>query len=436
MASRETELPFVLRAAILSTGDELTSGLTVDTNSNFIADRLSEAGIDVVAVITVGDDPERIRWAFEQALERADLVLSTGGLGPTADDLTTETLAATLGRGLRFDPQVAERIRAMFRSIGREMPENNLRQANFPEGAEVIPNPLGTAPGYRIETEWRGRRRWVVVLPGVPREMKPMFEERVLPWIRSLDRSGLVCRSHVFQTFGASESALDAMVAGSISPQEARLSFRAAFPQISVRITVRDRPEALEQRLAPLVERVRSRIGNFVFGEGSSTMEGVVLEELRRRSASLAVAESCTGGLLAQRLTSVPGSSDVFRGGFVAYSPQAKQSMLGVAAETLERFGAVSEPVAREMAVGARERLGADVAVAVTGVAGPGGGTPQTPVGTVVFALAAAQTLVSRRYSLWGDREWVRLLASQIGLDWVRRWALGSNPAESLAFRR
>ena len=424
------------RAVILSTGDELTSGLTVDTNSNWLADKLFEIGIDLVAVLTVGDDPERIRWAFTAGLDRADLVISTGGLGPTADDLTTEVLAATLGRSVVFDEASAEHIRALFRSISREMPENNLRQANFPQGAVILPNPLGTAPGYRVETEWKGRTRHVIVMPGVPREMKPMTENVVLPWLRSLDPSGRVFLSRSFQTFGASESALDEMMQGAVRPEEGRLSFRAAFPQISVRVTVQGEPREAEQKIATLVERVRQRIGEYVFGEGADTMEGVVNRLLRERGWRLAVAESCTGGLVSQRMTNVPGSSQVFAGGLVAYTEDVKRSTLGVNGETLERHGAVSEEVSREMAAGARRVTGADVAVSVTGVAGPDGGSEEKPVGTVFIGFAAPDRVVSRRYKLWGTRDWIRLLASQIALDWVRRHALGHRPEESLLIRK
>ncbi len=424
------------KAVILSTGDELTSGITVDTNSNHLADKLFEIGIDLVAVLTVGDDAERIRWAFENGLDRADLILATGGLGPTADDLTTETLAATLGRKVRFDEEVAERIRQMFRAINREMPENNLRQANFPDGAVVLATPLGTAPGYRLEVEWKGKTRYVVVMPGVPREMKPMMEGTVLPWLRSLDESGEVYQSASFQTFGASESALDAMLENVIRPDEARLSFRAAFPQISVRVTVRGRAGEVERKLATLAERVRGRIGDYVFGEGTATMEGVVKDLLQRRGWRLALSESVTGGLVAQRLTSVSGSSKVLAGAFVAYTPEVKQGMLGVGADTLERHGPVSAETTREMAEGARRACGADLAVALTGWAGPDGGTPEDPLGTVYVALSAPSVLASRRYKLWSTRDWIRLLASQIALDWVRRHALGLSPEESLVIRK
>lgn len=426
----------IRRAAILSTGDELTSGITVDTNSNWIADKLFAEGIELAAVITVGDDPDRIRWAFEQALDSADLVISTGGLGPTADDLTTEVLAATIGQGLRFDEEQAESIRALFRSIGRTMPENNLRQAYFPERATIVANPGGTAAGYRVAVERGGRERWVVVLPGVPREMKPMIENTVLPWLRSLDPSGMVYATRSFQTFGASESGLDEMMKGAIAPDEGRVSFRAAFPQISVRITVRDRPEEAERRLDRLAERVHERIGAHVYGQGADTMEGVVVAALRRRGARLSVAESCTGGLVANRVTNVPGSSTVFDGGILAYSSELKKSLLGVRPETLELHGVVSEETAREMAEGARRATGSTVAVAVTGVAGPDGGTAETPVGTVCVGFAAPDFAGARRYQLWGARDWIKLLASQIALDWVRRWAIGLPPGESRLIRR
>ncbi|MGH7804185.1 MAG: competence/damage-inducible protein A [Candidatus Binatia bacterium] len=426
----------IRRAVILSTGDELTSGITVDTNSNWLADKLFAEGIDLVAVLTVGDDPKRIRWAFESGIELADLVLSTGGLGPTADDLTTDVLAETLGVPLRFDEAEAERCRALFRSIAREMPENNLRQARFPEGSVIVPNPLGTAAGYRAKVVRDGAERHIVVLPGVPREMKPMIEDTVLPWIRSLDESGQIYCSRSFNTFGASESALDEMMAGTIEPEEGKLSFRAAFPQISVRVTVRGRPEEAERRLAALAAKVRERIGAVVFGEDAETMEGVVVANLRKRGWRLAFAESCTGGLVGNRLTNVPGSYTVFDGSIVAYTPELKRTLLGVSAETLEKHGVVSEETAREMAAGARRVTGADVAVSVTGVAGPDGGTKETPVGTVCIGLAAEGASLSRRYTLWGTRDWIKLLASQIALDWVRRHTLGTPASESLLIRR
>jgi len=423
-------------AAILSTGDELTTGRTLDTNANYIADKLVAAGFDVVAILVVGDYPERILWAWREALRLADVVLSTGGLGPTADDLTTETVAQLTGRALIMDDAVADRIRQMFAAMNRVMPENNLKQAQFPEGAEIIANALGTAPGFRLDLHTEHGERHLIVLPGVPREMKPMIEEQVIPWLERNRGSNEVYLSHVFQTFGISESALDELVAAAAVPEDARIAFRAAFPQISVRLTVHGAPEAVPQRLAQFAAQLRQHIGTYAYGEGDTTMEAVVGQMLATRAMKLGVAESCTGGLIAHRLTNVPGSSKYLKGGVIAYSDKVKQQKLGVSHATLRAHGAVSEETAREMAAGVRGQLKCDLGLAVTGIAGPDGGSPEKPVGTVCVALAVPETVYSRRYQLWGNREWVKLLASQVALDWVRRYLLGSDPTESGILRR
>jgi nicotinamide-nucleotide amidase len=410
----------IARAVVLSTGDELTTGRIVDSNSSWIADKLFEIGVDLVGVLTVGDYPDRLAWAWTQAFELADVVISTGGIGPTADDLTSEVLARVLGVPLVVDGASAERIRQMFAAIGREMPENNLKQALMPAGAVVVPNGLGTAPGYRVARAGK----WGVVLPGVPREMKPMMEETVLPWIRSL-RGGDVYLARVFQTFGLSESGLDEIVAGVVDPAEGRLSFRASFPEISLRVVVHGSPEEAGRRLEQVAARLRERLGPWVYGEGTATMEEVAGHALAERGLTVATAESVSGGLIAHRLTQVPRSSEWVRGGIVAYGPAAKEALLGVGADTLAAHGAVSAEVATEMAAGARRALGASIGIATTGVAGPEGGTAETPVGTVVFGLAAESGVFTHRYQLWGTRDWVKLLASQIALDWLRRHALG-----------
>lgn len=413
----------IARAAILSTGDELTTGRIVDSNSSWIADKLFEMGVDLVAVLTVGDYPDRLAWAWSRAFELADVVISTGGIGPTADDLTSEVLADVLGVRLVEDTASAERIRQMFAAISREMPENNLKQALMPAGSVVIPNGLGTAPGYRVARDGK----WGVVLPGVPREMKPMMEETVLPWIRSVRslRGGDVYLARVFQTFGLSESGLDEMVAGVVDPAEGRVSFRASFPEISLRVVVHGSADEAGPRLEQVAARLRERLGPWVYGEGAVTMEEVVGRALAERGLTVGTAESCTGGLIAHRLTQVPSSSEWVRGGVVAYGPSAKDTLLGVRAETLAAHGAVSAEVAAEMAAGARRVLGSSLGIAATGVAGPEGGTAEIPVGTVVFGLAAESGTFTHRYQLWGTRDWVKLLASQIALDWLRRHALG-----------
>jgi len=424
-----------LRVAIVSTGEELTTGKIADTNARWLADRCSGLGIDVYAVLVVGDHRERITWAWERALEVAEVVLATGGLGPTSDDLTTETVAALLGEKLRFDEVSADSIRKIFATMGRPMPETNLRQAWFPESATILGNPLGTAPGYRIsrEREVAGTRsvRHLVVMPGVPREMKLMFDDSVVPWLVGLPGVGAPPVTRVFQTFGMSESALGERVAALAGIDEVRVSYRASFPKIAVTLSLPGTEPGAEERLDALAARVREALGPVVYAEGEVTMEEEVGRVLCARGATVAVAESCTGGLIGHRLTEVPGSSAYFLAGFVTYANQAKTAVLGVSSDTLDRFGAVSEETVREMAAGARLRTGADVAVATSGVAGPGGGSEQLPVGTVCFGLDADGVQLSRRHRLWGTRQWVKLLTSQLALDWVRRWALGLPVLES-----
>ena len=419
------------RAVILSTGDELTTGRIADTNAQWLADKLFEMGVDVVAVLTVGDFPDRLEWAWRRALELGDLVLSTGGIGPTADDLTTETIGKVLGRPLVEDAPSADRIRRFFASRGVEMPLNNLKQALFPDGAVIVPNPQGTAPGYRVEVNGKH----LVVLPGVPREMKPMVEDTVLPWVRS-QRGGEVYLAHTFQTFGISESGLDELVSGAVHPAEGRVSFRASFPEISLRVVVNGTPDAAKARLERAATALRARIGAYCYGEGATTMEQEVGNALRAKGLRVAVAESCTGGLIAHRITNVAGSSEYFVGGIGAYSNAVKMRQLGVQAATIDRHGAVSEQTAREMATGVRTALGADVAVGTTGVAGPGGGTAEKPVGTVCLALAWEGGVTATTQQLWGSRDWVKLLASQVALDMIRRHALGLPAWDPGLFRR
>src|SRR5215471_15930940 len=302
------------RASILSTGDEITTGKVVDTNANYIADQLVEAGIEVVSVLTVGDVAERIVWAWQQAIAHADVVISTGGIGPTADDLTTELVAKVAGVDLFFSEEVAERIRRVFASLNRPMPENNLKQARFPAGSVIVPNHLGTAPGYRLDLDTPHGRKHLIILPGVPREMKPMMEETVLPWLREMRGSSDVFLTRTFQTFGISESGLDEAVKGTVSEEEGRLAFRASFPQISLKVTVRGKPNEVEDRLEELSNRIRARVGSYVYGEGDVTMEEVVGKLLKEKGKTLAVAEGTSGGLVSHRVTNVPGSSAYYLG--------------------------------------------------------------------------------------------------------------------------
>jgi len=426
----------IQRAVILSTGDEITTGRIVDTNSNYIADKLAEIGIELIAVLTVGDVPERLEWAWRSAMTMADVVISTGGIGPTADDLTTETIARLTGHQLRLDEATAERIRRLFASMGRRMPENNLKQALFPETAEIIPNALGTAPGFRLAVTQDSHTAHLIVLPGVPREMKPMIEESVIPWLVANRGRDTVYASRTFQTFGISESALDEAVSGLIHPDEGRVSFRASFPQISLRILVEGAPGEVDKKLESLCARVREKISSFAFAEGETTMEEVVGRLLTEKRLTLAIAESCTGGLIGHRLTNVAGSSNYLKADLVTYSNDSKVKVLGVREETLQQHGAVSEQCVLEMAAGARRVAGSDIAIATSGIAGPSGGTAERPVGTVCIAMVAEGVSASRRYQLWGTRDWIKLLTSQVALDWIRRHSLGLPVSESMLIRR
>ncbi|MCZ6731324.1 MAG: competence/damage-inducible protein A [Gammaproteobacteria bacterium] len=423
------------RVAIISTGDELVQGRTVDTNATYIADRLGAIGIEAQSIVTVGDYPEQIEWAWHHSLARADIVIATGGLGPTADDRTSETLAHVADAELYLDEEQAQRIRRFFEVLKRPMPENNLKQARFPVGAEIIPNELGTAPGYRLAVPQGQRRPIAVVLPGVPREMKAMLDTQVIPWILSQSEDDRSIVSRTFQTFGMSESALDEALMGAIDPDEARLSFRASFPQVSVRIAVIGKQSEAEHKLEALSEIVRARLGDAVVAEGDVTMEQVVGELLKRHKQTLATAESCSGGLIGNRITNVAGSSEYYLGGVIAYSNELKRKTLSVSPETLSRFGAVSEETACEMALGVRNLSQASLGIATTGIAGPDGGTKEKPVGTVTIALAAdglgSTNVRARSYQLWGNRDWIKILTSQVALDWVRRHLLGRDPLAS-----
>jgi nicotinamide-nucleotide amidase len=416
-------------AEILSTGDELVGGRGVDTNSAYIAGHLGTVGIEVVRVTTVGDHAERLEEAWREALKRADLVISTGGLGPTVDDLTTVVLARAAGLGIVRDQRQAERIEAFFARLGRVMPENNLDQADLPQGATAIDNRLGTAPGYRLEVRLDGGTPAVAVaLPGVPREMKAMLAEDVLPWLAGLADPACIESYNTFQTFGMSESAIDEALAEIVDGSDVHLSLRASFPSISVRVALPGNDPATAQRLEVLAGRVRQSLGDTIYAEGESNMETVVGQLLSKAGKTLATAESCTGGLIGDRITSVPGSSDYYKGGLVAYSDDLKEKALGVSASTLSMFGSVSEETAIEMALGMRRLAEADFGLATTGIAGPGGGSQEKPVGTVAVALASGDdedSVDSRIYHLGGTRSWVKGLSAQIALDWMRRHLLG-----------
>ena len=412
-----------MRAEILTIGDELLRGEIVDTNKALLSERLLGLDVETRFQTSVGDDPEEMADAFRRAASRVDVVLVSGGLGPTRDDLTTEVLGQTFGRRMLQDPAALETIRDFFRRVGREMTQNNAKQACFPEGAEVLPNPVGTAPGFVLEAGGAV----FFCMPGVPRELAQMLDEQVLPRIAKRRGGGEVVRARLLRTFGMGESALDAELADVALSGGVSLGFRTAFPDNYLRPVARAASAALaEAMLDRVCESIRARLGPLVYGEGEAeTLPVVAGRLLRERGRTLAVAESCTGGLVAERVSEVPGASDYFLGGVVAYANAAKEGLLGVPRELLDRHGAVSDEVARAMAEGVRRRFGADLGVATTGISGPDGGTAEKPVGLVHVALARAEGTHADSFVFPLDRSRHRTLTAQVALDWVRRALLG-----------
>jgi nicotinamide-nucleotide amidase len=397
---------------ILSIGTELLLGQVVDTNAAWLSARLAEIGVGVYRRTTVGDNRERIIQALRDALERADGVITIGGLGPTDDDLTREAIAAVLGEPLVLDEGEAARLRAFFAARGREANERQLRQAMRPMSAQPIPNPNGTAPGLYAERDGKP----IIAMPGPPNEFQPMATDYVLP--RLAERTGgRVIRSRVLRLCGIGESDAEAQLHDLIASENPTLAPLAKLGEVHFRITARaDSPEHAEQMIAAMEREVRTRLGAYIFGTDDTTLEQAVVERLIQTGQSLVVAESCTGGLLANRITNVPGSSEVFLGGVVSYSNALKQLLLGVPAETLVQYGAVSEPVARAMAEGVRQRLGGWWGIGITGIAGPGGATPDKPVGLVYVAVSDPDTTVIKRQLFAGDRQTVKYRATQYAL--------------------
>ena len=410
-----------MKLEVVTIGTELLLGLTVDTNAAELGRALAAAGAEITRRTTVADRPEAIRAGVADALDRAGFVITTGGLGPTRDDMTKSVVAELLGKRLVLDERLLASIQARFDRMGRPMPAINRTQAEVPEGAVILPNARGTAPGLWVED---AGGRVVVLLPGVPREMRGLLVEEVLP--RIVARQGgerRVVRSRTVRTTGVSESALAERV-GPIEPDIAplTLAYLPSVEGVDLRVTAwgLDLTDA-EARLAAVVHRLKAAVGDHAYGEDDADLAAVLLEALRTGRHRLAVAESCTGGMLGERITNIPGASDTFIGGVVAYADVIKTAALKVPLETLEAYGAASEATVRAMAEGAQRLFSADCTIAVTGIAGPGGGTPEKPVGTVWLAARVHTTTRALRRVLPGDRDDVRRRAAQAGLDLLRR---------------
>ena len=419
-----------MRIEICTIGDELLLGYTIDTNGAHLARELAASGVSVVRRTAVGDAADEIAAAVRDALDRTGAVITTGGLGPTADDMTKPAIAALFGRAMYLDEPYLAALEARWTSrFGRVMPASNRQQAVLPEGCRVLVNRHGSAPGVWLEDD---RGRWVAMLPGVPREMRGMLADELGPIIREraaehAARAGAgeptVVRARTLRTTSIAESAIgDRLGELARGVDGLSLAYLPGREGTDLRLVARDVPAAeADAALDRAAERVRGVVGEYIYGEGEQDLAAIALDLCRARGCTIAVAESCTGGLLGARLTSVPGSSDVVLGGVIAYSNAVKEAELDVDAAVLAELGAVSEPVARQMAAGARAKFGANIGVGITGIAGPGGGTPEKPVGLVHIAVDVDGDVRAVRPVFVGDREENRFRAAQSALDLIRR---------------
>lgn len=413
-----------MRAEIISTGTELLLGKTLNTSAFYLTGQLSGLGLEVDYHTTVGDNKERLLETVRQAFRRSEIVFLTGGLGPTADDLTKEIIAGILGLDMNLNKQVLESIRDYYNSRV-QVPPGTEKQAFFPEGAKILPNDYGTAPGAIIEKDGK----YCVILPGPPSEMKPMFEHYLLPELQKVilnNPERLYVR--ILKVFGLGESELEQVISDLMAKREPFLTLLDKHTYMDLRVTVRnaDRNRAA-QILDQTEELIRERLGNRIFGVDEETHSLVVGRLLRQKNLTLATAESCSGGLLGGRITNEAGSSDYYLGGIISYANKAKEKLLEVNRIDLQQYGAVSEVIAKEMAEGVRQVLGADLGLSTTGIAGPGGGNEKKPVGLVYIALAHSKGCLVQKMQFTGNRDSIRNMTVESALDILRKYLLGLN---------
>lgn len=422
-----------MNAEIISVGTELLLGHTINTDAAYVARELSAAGINLLYACTVGDNPARLKAAVETALSRSDILITTGGLGPTDDDLTKETVAAAGGKKLVMDRESMERIERYF--SGRALGESQKKQAMLPEGCTVFRNDVGTAPGCGFRTD---TGKFVVMLPGPPSELVPMLRNCAVPYLAGGEKAAIVSR--IVRVFGLGEGNVAEQIKDLTDSANPTAATYAKESEMFVRVTARAESEEQAAELCrPVVEELSRRLGTFVYGTDVQSLEEVVVKELASRGLTLATAESCTGGLLAERITDVPGASRVFHMGTVTYANEIKTLLLGVPEETLSRYGAVSPQTARFMAEGVRKKAGSDFGLGVTGIAGPDGGTAEKPVGLVYIALSSDKGTWVRKMPPRGryrGRAYVRGLAASNALDMVRRSLFGLGGLEDAAYTK
>lgn len=405
-------------AEILAVGTELLMGQIANTNAQYISNRLPEAGVGVYYHSVVGDNPNRLKECLKLALGRADVVIMTGGLGPTQDDLTKETVAEIMGRKLVLHEESLNKIKSFFERINRPMASNNTKQAYLPENSIIIINNNGTAPGCIIEEG----TKVVIMLPGPPSEMKPMFEDTVMPYFKA--KLSYKIESRFLRIFGIGESSLEERLLDMIENQtNPTIAPYAKDGEVTLRITAKcDKKDNADELIMPVIDEIKKRIEDFLYSIEGKDLDQLVGELLIEKNTTISLAESCTGGLISSNLTSIPGISKVFNRGIVSYSNEAKMENLGVSPDTLMKYGAVSRQTAEEMALGIRRLSNTDIGLAVTGIAGPDGGTAEKPVGLVYVALADRNNVYCKELKLWGNRNRIRNVTSLYAFDMVRRW--------------
>ncbi|NLU53176.1 MAG: competence/damage-inducible protein A [Clostridiaceae bacterium] len=405
-----------MNAEILAVGTELLMGQIANTNAQYLSRRLNDLGINVYYHSVVGDNPMRLKQSLKQALERSDLVITTGGLGPTQDDLTKETIAEAMGKRLVLNIDVYNGIAAFFARQNRKMLENNAKQAYLPEDSIIIPNNNGTAPGCIIEKD----NKTVIMFPGPPKEMIPMFEETVFPYLEK--KTGQIIGSRLLKVFGIGESEMETRIIDLINSQSnPTIAPYVGDGDVVIRVTARskDREEA-DKMIQPVIEKIKERLGDHhIYAFDGEAMEEVAVALLKEKGVNLSVAESCTGGMLASKIVNVPGSSEVFDRGFVTYSNLSKIQELGVSEKTLETYGAVSRETALEMVQGLIKKTGTRAGIAITGIAGPQGGTDKKPVGLVYVALCLDGNLECHELRLMGGRYRIRNVACLNALNYL-----------------
>lgn len=410
-----------MKAEIIATGTEILLGQTLNTSAHYLTGKLSELGIEVDYHTTVGDNKERLETVIRQGIERSDLLVITGGTGPTVDDLSKDLVAKVLGLKMVLDPASLEKIRHFFSLRGTNMPDTEKKQAYFPEGARILPNNHGTAPGAIVQKQ----NKTIVILPGPPSEMQPMFDDFVWPVIeRRAQEDTNRMHVRVIKVVGLGESDVEEKLQDFLGAKNPSMTLLAKHSELHIRLVTRGDAKKAAEILNEAEQLISTRLGERVFGINGDTMIGLVSEKLRNRRMTIATAESCTGGMLGAVLTQEPGSSEFFLGGVVSYSNTLKEKFLGVKPHTLEGFGAVSAETALEMAAGIREYANSDLGVSITGIAGPGGGSQDKPVGLVYIGLATPKGIEANKFQFHGGRDSIRQLSVQAALDWVRRYML------------